>query len=494
MPTLQVNKKLEKFLTTGKQIKVAIGGRGSGKSIGIGDMLTLKMDTEAADIYCLREFQDSINDSVHRVFEDSVTERLGLSGWDIQKNTIAAPSGAHTVYRGAARNPDSIQSAQGFKYSWFEEAHKMSQASIDKLLPTILRNPGAECWFSANPQSQADPFSQRFIVPYQKFLDRDGYYEDDLHLIVVINWRDNPWWNKEQEALRAWDRENLPRAKYDWIWEGCYNDEVDGSIIKAEWFDAAIDAHKIPNMRSFFKPRGAVVLAHDPSDTGNDDAGLAIRHGSIIERVSAMSRGEVDEKCDWATDTALSQRCDWFLWDGDGMGTGLKRQVADAFEGTRTKWHMFKGSLSGSGQDNAEDIYMKESGIVGETQFTYAETFKNNRSQYYIDLADRFYNTYRVVVKGEYADVDEMISLNSEGIDNIAALRSELCRIPRKPNPGGLEQIMSKQDMAKLQISSPNMADSVMMTMWKPKTRTASRTQARRFVQQSTTEYDAYNY
>jgi len=198
MPTLKVNKKLEKFLTTSKQIKVAIGGRSSGKSIGFGDMLTMKMATEGADIYCLREFQDSIADSVHRVFISSIEERLELDGWSVTNDRVKAPNGAVTKYKGAARNPDSIQSAQGYKYSWFEEAHTMSQASIDKLLPTILRNPGAECWFGANPQSSADPFSQRFITPYQKFLDRDGFYEDDLHLIVVINWRDNPWHTSER--------------------------------------------------------------------------------------------------------------------------------------------------------------------------------------------------------------------------------------------------------------------------------------------------------
>jgi len=45
------------------------------------------------------------------------------------------------------------------------------------------------------------------------------------------------------------------------------------------------------------------------------------------------------------------------------------------------------------------------------------------------------------------------------------ALRSEVCRIPRKENGNGLIQIMSKIDMAKLKIKSPNMADSLMMSL-----------------------------
>ncbi len=63
MPKMKVNRRLKKFLTTHKPLKVAVGGRGSGKSIGFGDMLTFKMDTEQADIYCLREYQDSLSDS-----------------------------------------------------------------------------------------------------------------------------------------------------------------------------------------------------------------------------------------------------------------------------------------------------------------------------------------------------------------------------------------------------------------------------------------------
>lgn len=468
MPHLKLNRKLERFLTTPKPIKVAIGGRGSGKSIGFGDIFTMKMDAENSDIYCLREFQESILDSVHRVFKDSIQGRLNLDGWDVQENKVVAPRGAVTVYKGAARNPDNIQSAQGYLYSWFEEAHRASKTSLDKLLPTILRNPGAECWFSANPQSSADPFSQRFIIPYMKELERDGYYEDELHLIIVVNWRDNPWWNQEQETLRRWDYENRPRAEYDWIWEGKFNDSVENALIKAEWYDACVDAHKIPRLANVFKPLGARVAAHDPFDDGNDAGGYALRHASIIENVRTKDKGEIDEAMDWAVDHAIIDRADCFVWDGDGMGTGLKRQAQLAFDGTKIKYHMFRGSLSGLGQDNAESIYMQNKNETDAAPKTYAETFKNNRAQYYSTLKDRIYNTYRCVERGEYVAPEEMISFNLEGIENPVSLRAQICRIPTKPNGNGLIQILNKIEMKKLDIPSPNDADSVMMTLFMP--------------------------
>lgn len=456
MPHLKVNRKLEPFLTIPKPIKVAIGGRGSGKSIGFGDIFTMKMDTEGADVYCLREFQDSVGDSVHKVFVESIQERLQLPGWKILENKVVAPNGAATTYKGANRNPDSMQSAHGYKYSWFEEAHRASKASLDKLLPTILRNPGAECWFSANPQSSGDPFSQRFIVPYQVQLDRDGYYEDDIHLIVVVNWRDNPWWNAEQEALRAWDYENRPRAEYDWIWEGKFNDTVENSIILPEWFDAAIDAH----IKLGFKPRGAKVAAHDPSDEGEDSKGYALRHGTVILDIQENTELDVNDGLDWATDLAIAGKADHFVWDGDGLGLSLKRQVAQTFTGKPIKYHIFHG---GGGVDNPDQIYMGEEFHGQGQQRKNKDAFRNRRAQYYWLLRDRFYNTYRAVKHGEYKDPDELISLSSD-IKVLQKLRSEMCRIPRKPTGAGMIQIMSKEEMKnKHNIQSPNLADTVMM-------------------------------
>jgi len=452
----------------------------SGKSIGVGDIFTMKMDTERADIYCLREYQKDLDDSVHKVFKSSIENRLNLDGWDIQEYKIIAPNGAKTKYMGANRNPNSMQSAQDYKYSWFEEAHTASKASLDKLLPTIIRTPGAECWFTANPQSSADPFSQRFIIPYQKELERDGYYEDELHLIVVVNWRDNPWWNEEQERLRAWDYENRPRAEYDWIWEGKFNDTVENALIKPEWFDACTDAHKLDRLSSSFKPYGSRITALDPFDDGGDAAGYAERHGSIIWAVRQKDTGEIDEVCDWGMNQAIDAGANCFVWDGDGMGAGLKGQIKRRFGGTGVMFHMFRGSLAGKAQDRAESLYSplgddssssENESVEGKRQpKTFARTFKNNRAQYYKTLAERMFNTWRCVVRGEYVDPDVMLSIDSDGVENIQQLRAEVCRIPLKRNDNGLIQIMSKEDMRRQTppISSPNMADAVMMTMVSP--------------------------
>ena len=60
--------------------------------------------------------------------------------------------------------------------------------------------------FCANPASSEDPFSQRFITPFQTELDQNGIYEDDMHLIIKMNWSDNPWFDDSGlEAERLFD-------------------------------------------------------------------------------------------------------------------------------------------------------------------------------------------------------------------------------------------------------------------------------------------------
>jgi phage terminase large subunit len=455
MPTMQVIPKLLPLIQKPKRFKIIVGGRGSGKSQGIADICLMDAQTKSIKIACFREFQNSIEDSVHSLLKGEI-ERLEIQGYESQNNVIRHSDGGEFKFKGLARNIESVKSMSGFDRVWVEEAQTISADSLKMLVPTI-RAAGSEIWMTANPTSSGDPFSQRFIVPFQDQLFRDGYYEDDLHLIILVNYSDNPFFPVELENDRLWDMDNLPRAQYDHIWEGKFNDSVENSIILAEWFDAAIDSHR----KLGFKPTGIKLLAHDPSDSGDAKA-IAVRHGSVITHCEQTKDGDVNDACDWATSFAIDERVDNFLWDGDGLGVSLTRQVGDSLRGKSVIPVMFRGSESA---ERPYDIY-QEVGDKNQRK-TNKETFLNKRAQMYWELRDRFFNTYRAVTKGEYIDPDHMISISSS-IKELQNIKAEICRIPRKFRGDGMIQIMSKKEMARKGIKSPNMADCIMMLMDTP--------------------------
>lgn len=453
--------KLRPLVEKKKRFKIVIGGRGSAKSNTFADLFLMMMAIDGAKTGCFREYMNTIEDSVHALFVGEI-DRIDADGFRTTNNIISHRSGGLAKFRGLARNPTGMKSMFGFNYFWVEEAQTISEESLRILTPT-LREGDSEIWMSANPMSSADPFSERFINPFERELLRDGYYEDDMHLIIVCNYLDNPFFPEVLEQERRWDEANLSTAEYEHIWLGKFNDTVEGSIIPVEWFNSSIDAHK----HLGFKQLGPTIVTFDPSDETKlgkgDPAGLCARQGSVVFDVQEKTTGDVNEKCDWATLWAMDYQADVFRWDCDGLGAGLKRQVATQLDGKRIDIEMFKGSES---VDNPNEIYQPNIQIERTNQLTNENMFRNKRAQYYWYLRDRFYYTYLAITRGDYFDPETMISISSE-IDIINRFRSEVCRIPKKYNANGLIQIMSKQDMAKLKppIKSPNLADCGMMSM-----------------------------
>jgi len=451
---IQVPSKAKRIFHTLARIIALVGGRGSAKSQTAARYTLSEVQSTGADILCGREFQNSIDESVHKLL-CALIEKLKIPGVAVTEKKINFPNGGEFRYKGFARNSSGVRSAEGFKIAWVEEAQYLSQNSIDDLLPTI-RETDSKIILTANLMASNDPFSKRFINPFKAELDRNGFYEDDMHLVIVMNWRDNPWWNADLEKERVWDYENRPRADYDHIWEGAYNDKVEGSIIRPEWFDAAIDAH----LELGFKPQGFKILSHDPADSGDPKA-IVLRHGPVILNAQERIEGDVNEGCDWATDLAVQHNVDVFNWDAGGLGLSLKRQVAEALKGKKIEVKMFNGAES---PINPGQVYEPIEEFSNESARTNENTFRNKRAQYYWMLRDRFLKTYRAVIKKEYINPDELISISSE-IQSMAQFRSEVCRVPRKPNGSGYIQIASKDEMKRLGIDSPNLADSAMMNM-----------------------------
>lgn len=494
MATIEYVKNLHPVFTKSKRIKIIVGGRGSTKSTGIADYVAANV-ANGQLWCCAREHQNSIEESVHRTLLDEI-DRIGLAGFEDTKTSITHESGGRTFYRGLARNITSLKSTlSGIDGLWIEEGEDITENTLRVLTASVRLNATdterliagedvkmPEIIITMNRGSRTGAVAQKWLKRAEPELQRCGYYEDDTIMVVQMNYTDMPkkWFEASGlEQERKDDYERLSRAEYNHKWHGDYYDEVEGSIIKPEWFDACIDAHKNPKFAAMFKPRGPRIAAHDPFDDGNDAGGYCLRHGSVIEFVRSKSSGEIDEVCDWALDHAQQDFADWFVWDGDGMGTGLKGQIKGALEGTHIKYHMFRGSLMGSAMDHADDLYepvgMNEGSESKSQPKTFADTFRNNRAQYYMRLANRMYNTYRCIERGEYVDVDEMISFNSEGVESIDGLRSQLCRVPLKQNGNGLIQIMSKAEMKKIDIPSPNEGDCCMMSTFAPSIKSARR-------------------
>jgi phage terminase large subunit len=203
---INITEDFEPFMEP-RRYKVAYGGRGSGKSWSIAQLLIMQAYTKKTRILCAREIQKSISDSVIQLLADTI-ERMGLGPFfEVQKTQILARNGSRFIFEGLKANITKIKSMEGIDRVWVEEAEKVSQASWQTLIPTI-RAPGSEIWISFNPADEMDPTYQTFILNPPP----DSY-------VVKVNWDDNPWFpetlDKERKHL-----ERLDKDLYDHIWEG----------------------------------------------------------------------------------------------------------------------------------------------------------------------------------------------------------------------------------------------------------------------------------
>jgi len=195
------------------RFRYAFGGRGSTKSASFATMAAVFGYMEPLRFLCIREFQNSIKESMLAEIKSAIDRYPFLvSHYEIGENYIRGKNGTEFLFKGTRHNVNAVKSMSGVDILIADEADDIPAASWLVIEPTI-RNPKSEIWCLWNPNKPGswvdDTFRQSGPPP-----DAIG---------CEINWRDNPWFsNTPLAAQRERAAKTMDAATYAWVWEGAY--------------------------------------------------------------------------------------------------------------------------------------------------------------------------------------------------------------------------------------------------------------------------------
>jgi phage terminase large subunit len=188
--------------------KVYWGGRGSGKSWAIAEALIRLCAAVPLRVLCLREYQNSIADSSHKVLKDTI-ERLGMTSWfDVTDKKITSRTGSEIIFKGCFGQLNSIRSTEGIDICWLEEAHSISEASWRVIIPTI-RKQGSEIWCSFNMDDENDATYRRLVAKPRP----DA-------IVHLVNYDKNPYFKDSPLYAEMVFDKMADYQLYEHIWEG----------------------------------------------------------------------------------------------------------------------------------------------------------------------------------------------------------------------------------------------------------------------------------
>lgn len=204
--------------------RCAHGGRGSGKTFNFAKMTAIRGYAYAeagisGQILCGREFQNSLEESSFYEIKSAINSVPWLREYyDVGEKYIRTKCGRiKYTFTGLRSNLDSVKSKGKILIAWVDEAETVSELAWEKLAPTV-REDDSEIWVTWNPESDESATHERFR--------KDPPTNSK---VVELNWRDNPWFNKVMQQERLDALEKRPDT-YDWIWEGKFHNNQQGSI------------------------------------------------------------------------------------------------------------------------------------------------------------------------------------------------------------------------------------------------------------------------
>lgn len=188
------------------------GGRGSGKSDGIAQlMLRFSVTEYNINILCARHIQHTIAQSSKSRLEMWL-RKAGLSRHFkiTQSQIICRKTNSRFYFRGLSDvTKDNITSINNIKYLWIDEAHSITDEVWQRTYPSI-RAPGSRIFITFNPHYNEDILYRTFVAK-----------QHTQALVLKINYTENPWFVETPlHKMREVDEATLPTPLYHHIWEG----------------------------------------------------------------------------------------------------------------------------------------------------------------------------------------------------------------------------------------------------------------------------------
>jgi len=201
----------------------AWGGRGSGKSYHFGERLIWECIRQPGTSgLCVRQYQRTLAESSKKIVEDSIAKLKVDELFNITKDNIRTPGGGRIIFVGMQdHTKESIKSLEGFRIAWIDEAHMLTEQSLDMLRATMFRVPESQICASWNPTRKLDAIDRFFRVN-----------PPDDAISVKVNWEDNPWFPGDLDKEREHDLKTSPEW-YLHKWEGEYASAFVGAYFAA---------------------------------------------------------------------------------------------------------------------------------------------------------------------------------------------------------------------------------------------------------------------
>lgn len=182
------------------------GGRGSGKSHTIARLILYLCDRYRLRVFCGREIQSSIEESVYTLLCDLI-RKYNLT-YDISVTRIDHRTSGSTIRFHGFREQGSIniKGLEGVSVLWVDEAQAITKTTLDVIIPTIRREK-AKIFWTMNRYLDDDPV-------YAAFAGRDDC------LAVHINYDDNKHCPSAlKEEARRCKEVNADDYKHIWLGE-----------------------------------------------------------------------------------------------------------------------------------------------------------------------------------------------------------------------------------------------------------------------------------